>query len=134
MRCASWRRPEAHPGPSRAVAAVPRDDIIPLFGTRTRARIDENAAAVELALTDAELRRLDALFPPGVAAGARYPEGNMPQIAPAPSAVEGFRRDRGSEAERLRQPQRRLTAEELAARPCERGFRGGLDVLSLLIG
>jgi len=54
------------------------DDIIPLFGTRTRARIDENAAAVDLTLTDEELRRLDALFPPGIAAGARYPDGNMP--------------------------------------------------------
>ncbi len=53
-------------------------DIIPLFGTRTRARIDENAAAVDLTLTDDELRRLDALFPPGIAAGARYPDGNMP--------------------------------------------------------
>jgi aryl-alcohol dehydrogenase-like predicted oxidoreductase len=61
------------------------DDIIPLFGTRTRARIDENAAAVDLVLTDAELRRLDALFPPGVAAGARYPEGNMP-LSESPAA------------------------------------------------
>jgi len=54
------------------------NDIIPLFGTRTRARIDENADAVDLTLTDEELRRLDALFPPGIAAGARYPDGNMP--------------------------------------------------------
>jgi aryl-alcohol dehydrogenase-like predicted oxidoreductase len=56
------------------------DDVVPLFGTRRRARIDENVAAVDVALTADELRRLDALFAPGAAAGARYPESAMRRV------------------------------------------------------
>ncbi len=38
--------------------------IVTIPGTRSRARIDENAAAADITLTEAELSALDAVFPP----------------------------------------------------------------------
>jgi len=56
------------------------DDIVPLFGTRRRRRIDENVAAVDLVLSPEDLRRMDDLFPHGAAAGTRYPEQGMRMV------------------------------------------------------
>lgn len=53
------------------------DDIVPIPGTRKAARIDENIAATRLQLSADMLARLDAAFPPGAAAGLRYPEKQM---------------------------------------------------------
>jgi aryl-alcohol dehydrogenase-like predicted oxidoreductase len=50
------------------------DDIVPIPGTKTRARLEENVAAAGLRLTPEELALLDELAPPGCAAGARYPD------------------------------------------------------------
>ncbi len=44
---------------------------------KRRAHLDENVAAVDIALTPEELARLDAAFPPGAAAGERY----TPEVA-----------------------------------------------------
>jgi aryl-alcohol dehydrogenase-like predicted oxidoreductase len=46
--------------------------ILPIPGTRKIANLDSNAAAAGLTLTDEELRAIEAVFPPGAAAGARY--------------------------------------------------------------
>ncbi|MFZ5653510.1 MAG: aldo/keto reductase [Pseudomonadota bacterium] len=48
------------------------EGIVPIPGTRRIANLDSNAAAAELTLSDAELRAIEAVFPPGAAAGARY--------------------------------------------------------------
>jgi aryl-alcohol dehydrogenase-like predicted oxidoreductase len=56
------------------------DHVVPIPGTRRIERLEENAAAAELALTPEELERLDEVAPPGVAAGARYPEGGMRSV------------------------------------------------------
>jgi aryl-alcohol dehydrogenase-like predicted oxidoreductase len=50
------------------------DDIVPIPGTKRRTYLEENAAAVEVELSDEELERLERAFPPGVAAGDRYPD------------------------------------------------------------
>jgi aryl-alcohol dehydrogenase-like predicted oxidoreductase len=49
------------------------DDVVPIPGTKKRKYLEENMAAVEIRLSDEELRRIDEIAPPGVAAGARYP-------------------------------------------------------------
>ncbi|MCU1280242.1 MAG: aldo/keto reductase [bacterium] len=49
------------------------DDVVPIPGTKKRAYLEENLAAVELRLSADELARIDAIAPSGVAAGARYP-------------------------------------------------------------
>lgn len=55
-----------------------RDErVVPIPGTRSIERLEENAASVGVELTRRDLDRLDKLAPMGVAAGARYPEGGM---------------------------------------------------------
>ena len=53
------------------------EDIIPIPGTKQRRYLEENVAAVEVALTPAEHAELDAVFPPDAATGLRYPAEMM---------------------------------------------------------
>lgn len=48
------------------------DDVIPIPGTKKRERLEENAGAVDIRLSADDLRQIDAAFPAGAAAGARY--------------------------------------------------------------
>jgi aryl-alcohol dehydrogenase-like predicted oxidoreductase len=48
------------------------DDIVPIPGTKHVRYLEENAAAVEIELSDDDLARLDELAPAGAAAGDRY--------------------------------------------------------------
>ncbi len=52
-------------------------DIIPIPGTRSIARLEENLGALELKLDAAELAHLDRELPLGAAQGTRYPEAAM---------------------------------------------------------
>ncbi|GLH66524.1 aldo/keto reductase [Geothrix edaphica] len=52
-------------------------DIVPIPGTKRRDRLDENLGALEQVLCPGELVELSGLFPPGAAAGPRYPESMM---------------------------------------------------------
>jgi aryl-alcohol dehydrogenase-like predicted oxidoreductase len=56
------------------------DDIIPIPGTKRRKFLEQNIAAVDLSLTTAELASLTAAFPPGIAAGLRYPEFQLRKL------------------------------------------------------
>jgi aryl-alcohol dehydrogenase-like predicted oxidoreductase len=53
------------------------DDIVPIPGTRHPERVEENVAAVDVVLSESDLRRIDAAAPKGIAAGERYAEGGM---------------------------------------------------------
>jgi aryl-alcohol dehydrogenase-like predicted oxidoreductase len=53
------------------------DDIVPIPGTKRRKYVEENAAAVDIDLTPEELEAIQAIFPPGAAAGPRYGEAMM---------------------------------------------------------
>ncbi|TFV87977.1 aldo/keto reductase [Blastococcus sp. CT_GayMR16] len=48
--------------------------IVPIPGTKRVAYLEENAAAVDVELSDDDLRRLDEAAPVGAAAGDRYPD------------------------------------------------------------
>jgi aryl-alcohol dehydrogenase-like predicted oxidoreductase len=52
-------------------------DVIPIPGTRRRASLEENVAAVDVVLTPQEMAKLDLAAPRGAAAGTRYPEAGM---------------------------------------------------------
>lgn len=54
--------------------------IVALPGTRNPAHLDENVAAATLALTDATLAEVDAIFAPGAMAGRRYLPAIQAQI------------------------------------------------------
>jgi aryl-alcohol dehydrogenase-like predicted oxidoreductase len=53
------------------------EDIVPIPGTKRRKYLEENAAAVDIELSEKDLRRLEEVFPAGAAAGLRYPEQVM---------------------------------------------------------
>lgn len=52
-------------------------DVFPIPGTKHKRYLDENAGALHVSLSPGDLDRLDAIAPPGAAAGARYPERSM---------------------------------------------------------
>jgi aryl-alcohol dehydrogenase-like predicted oxidoreductase len=52
-------------------------DIVPIPGTKHRNFLEDNVAAVDLNLTPEDLRRIEEIFPSGVAAGERYPKHMM---------------------------------------------------------
>jgi aryl-alcohol dehydrogenase-like predicted oxidoreductase len=54
------------------------DDIVPIPGTKRRSYLEQNAAAVEVELTAADLARIDAELPR--VAGARYDEAGMATV------------------------------------------------------
>jgi aryl-alcohol dehydrogenase-like predicted oxidoreductase len=60
-----------------AWVAAQGKDIVPLVGARRRDRLTEALGALHVKLTDAHLMALDKAFPPGVAAGGRYPEAQL---------------------------------------------------------
>lgn len=53
------------------------EDIVAIPGTRQLRYLEQNAAALEVELSDAELADINAVFPPDAAAGTRYPEAGM---------------------------------------------------------
>jgi len=53
------------------------DDIVPIPGTRKISRLDENAAATRVRLTDSDLQRIDQTLSANVVAGQRYPAASM---------------------------------------------------------
>ncbi|HEX6912629.1 MAG TPA: aldo/keto reductase [Longimicrobium sp.] len=52
-------------------------DVVPIPGTKHVKYLEENAGATRVELSDDDLRRIDAVFPAGAAAGERYAEGGM---------------------------------------------------------
>lgn len=55
-------------------------DIVPIPGTRRIARLDENAGAVRIVLSDAERDQLDAVLASHEVAGTRYPSAGMASV------------------------------------------------------
>jgi aryl-alcohol dehydrogenase-like predicted oxidoreductase len=53
------------------------DDIVPIPGTKRRAYLDENLAALDVTLSAADRAEIDRIAPLGAAAGTRYPEAMM---------------------------------------------------------
>jgi aryl-alcohol dehydrogenase-like predicted oxidoreductase len=56
------------------------EDIVPIPGTKRVRYLDENIGALDVKLTAEDLQRLDAILPPGAAAGQRYPEHSMATV------------------------------------------------------
>ena len=58
------------------------DDIVPIPGTKRRTYLESNAAAADSVLSAEDVAALDAAFPIGAAAGARYPADVMKFVDP----------------------------------------------------
>ncbi len=55
-------------------------NVFPIPGCKSRAHLEENLKAMDAALTAEDLAALDAAFPPGAAAGDRYPPDGMARV------------------------------------------------------
>jgi aryl-alcohol dehydrogenase-like predicted oxidoreductase len=55
-------------------------DIVPIPGTKRKARIDENLAALNVKLSPTDVQRISEAAPPGAGAGTRYPAENMKRV------------------------------------------------------
>jgi aryl-alcohol dehydrogenase-like predicted oxidoreductase len=55
-------------------------DIVPIPGSKQRRRVEENAAAADLTLSEEDLAALEEIAPVGVAVGMRYAEGGMKSV------------------------------------------------------
>jgi aryl-alcohol dehydrogenase-like predicted oxidoreductase len=53
------------------------EDVLPIPGTRSAARLEENLGALDVTLTADEAATISAAIPAGAAAGTRYPAGGM---------------------------------------------------------
>jgi aryl-alcohol dehydrogenase-like predicted oxidoreductase len=56
------------------------EDIVPIPGTKRRERVEENAGAADVTLTDEDLARIEEIMPRGSVSGERYPEQQMRAI------------------------------------------------------
>lgn len=56
------------------------EDIVPIPGTKRCKYLEENVAATEITLTPADLQRIEAVAPKGIAAGDRYPTQSMSTV------------------------------------------------------
>ncbi|PTW48047.1 aryl-alcohol dehydrogenase-like predicted oxidoreductase [Sphingomonas faeni] len=56
------------------------EDIVPIPGTKRRKYLDDNVGALDVELSDADLARIDDIFPRGAAQGTRYPAASMASI------------------------------------------------------
>ena len=56
------------------------DDVVPIPGTKRVRYLDENIGALDVRLSDDDLRRLDEILPPGAAAGDRYHAQGMATV------------------------------------------------------
>ena len=48
------------------------DDVAPIPGTKRTAYLEENVGALDVTLTDEDLRQIEQVAPIGIAAGDRY--------------------------------------------------------------
>jgi aryl-alcohol dehydrogenase-like predicted oxidoreductase len=58
------------------------EDFVPIPGTKRRERLEENCGAIDVVLNEEDLTLLAAIFPPGAAAGARYPDSMLAMTVP----------------------------------------------------
>jgi len=56
------------------------DDIVPIPGTKHRKYLQENVGALEVALSNKDLARIDEVAPHEAVAGARYPDWAMEMV------------------------------------------------------
>ncbi len=56
------------------------EDLVPIPGTKRRVYLEQNIAAADIELSPEDKARLEEVFPPGAAAGTRYPAAMMPAV------------------------------------------------------
>lgn len=62
-----------------AFSAARGAPVIPFPSAKTRAHLEANVAAMDIELSPEDMARLEAAYPPGCAAGGRYPAASLAQ-------------------------------------------------------
>lgn len=57
-----------------------QEDVVPIPGTKHRKYLEENAKAVDIELSEEDLKRIEDAFPVGAASGERYPEHGLATV------------------------------------------------------
>ena len=55
-------------------------NFVPIPGTKKVRRLEENATAIDIELSSAELDEINVIFPPDAASGPRYPAAMMSSV------------------------------------------------------
>jgi aryl-alcohol dehydrogenase-like predicted oxidoreductase len=63
-----------------SLAWVLSKKVVPIPGTRHIAHLEQNWAANSIVLSEADIAELEAAFPPGATAGARYPAEQLVKV------------------------------------------------------
>ena len=71
---------DATPGQVALAWLLHQDGVVTIPGTKRRTFLEENVAAADLSLSDAQLAALDEAAPVGAAQGERYDEAGMQQV------------------------------------------------------
>jgi aryl-alcohol dehydrogenase-like predicted oxidoreductase len=74
------RRRSATPAQVALAWVLSRGEVVPIFGTKSRDRLQENLDAADLVLARDDVDELEAAFPPGAAAGERYPAAGLATV------------------------------------------------------
>ena len=80
LRALGWEKSCTPAQLALAWVLAPGGEIVTSRGTRRRERPDENLRALERRLTSADLAAIDAVFPPQIGAGERYPGAMMQRL------------------------------------------------------
>ena len=57
-----------------------KNDVVPIPGTSSIARLEENSRAIDVHLTEGEIARIEEALPKGVAAGTRYDDAMLEMV------------------------------------------------------
>jgi aryl-alcohol dehydrogenase-like predicted oxidoreductase len=55
-------------------------EVIPIPSSKSRVHLEDNLRALDIKLSDDDLKRIDAICPVGAAAGTRYPQSQMSRV------------------------------------------------------
>jgi aryl-alcohol dehydrogenase-like predicted oxidoreductase len=72
---------DATPGQVALAWLLHQEGVVTIPGTKRRTYLEENVAAADLTLSEAQLAALDAAAPVGAARGERYDEAGMKQVS-----------------------------------------------------
>jgi pyridoxine 4-dehydrogenase len=76
----AWEKQATPAQVATAWVAAQGSDIVPLIGARTRRRLQESLAALDLTLSADDLAAIEQAVPKGAAAGERYAAGQMAML------------------------------------------------------
>jgi aryl-alcohol dehydrogenase-like predicted oxidoreductase len=89
LKQVAWEKSASPAQVAIAWVAAQGSDIVPLVGARSRRRLQESLAALDLKLTAEDLAAIERAVPKGAAAGERYAAAQMAMLDSERAAAGG---------------------------------------------